>query len=338
MKKVIARHILRYILLILIIVVMVKIFQFSQDDGIESSSKSTMVTRFFLSFEQGFNELEDYKQIMAIAELEPYVRKAAHFAIYMTLGFLLAAYNLTFKKHKGLFRKFSYSILISILYSIFDEVHQLFVDGRSGSFDDVLLDSSGALLGILFILSIAGIIRNVKEIFDERKLKTGKKDKKVKDKKKTVLFIASTGGHLSELLQLKDLFKEYNYYLVTEKTKLDEGYKKKYKDKISFLIYGTKLHPEVYPFKLIANSFISLYLYFKVKPDVIVTTGTHTAGPMMCIGKLLGSKTIYIETFANRTSGTVTGKILYHVADVFVVQWEEALKVYPKAKCWGWLY
>ena len=36
---------------------------------------------------------------------------------------------------------------------------------------------------------------------------------------KRLLFISSTGGHLSELMQLKELFNKYQYYIVTEKTK-----------------------------------------------------------------------------------------------------------------------
>ena len=37
--------------------------------------------------------------------------------------------------------------------------------------------------------------------------------------KSRVLFISSTGGHLSEMMNLKDMFKKYDYYIVTEKTK-----------------------------------------------------------------------------------------------------------------------
>ena len=41
---------------------------------------------------------------------------------------------------------------------------------------------------------------------------------------------------------------------------------------------------------------------------------------------------------ANITTKTVTGRIIYHFADLFVVQWESMLKLYPKAKYGGWLY
>ncbi|MCI5789630.1 MAG: UDP-N-acetylglucosamine transferase subunit ALG14 [Tenericutes bacterium] len=156
--------------------------------------------------------------------------------------------------------------------------------------------------------------------------------------KKNVMFISSTGGHLNEMLQLKELFEKYDYYIVTEKTKSNLNLKNKYKNKVSFLVYGTKDHMLVYPFKLIYNTFKSLFIYLKVHPDYIVTTGAHTAGPMCCIGKLLGSRIIYIETFANITTKTVTGKCLYPIADKFIVQWESMLKLYPEAVYGGWIF
>lgn len=155
---------------------------------------------------------------------------------------------------------------------------------------------------------------------------------------KKVLFISSTGGHLNELLQLKSIMNKYDSYLITEKTKSTISLKEEYKDKISYLIYGTKHNMLAYPFKLLANCFKSLYFYFKIKPDVIVTTGAHSAGPMCCIGKIFGSKIIYIETFANIHSKTVTGRIVYKFADLFIVQWESMLKLYPKAIYGGWIF
>ena len=121
-------------------------------------------------------------------------------------------------------------------------------------------------------------------------------------KKKKVLFISSTGGHLEELMQLKTMFDKYDYYIVTEKTKSNLGLREKYKGRISYLIYGsysTLGKKIIYPFKLLLNSLISLFLFIKIRPKYIVTTGAHTAGPMCCIGKIFKSKIIYIETFAN---------------------------------------
>ena len=153
-----------------------------------------------------------------------------------------------------------------------------------------------------------------------------------------VLFISSAGGHLSEMLELKELFSKYDYYIITEKTKSTDSLKEKYSNKVNYLIYGTKDHMLTYPFKLIANCFKSLYYYIKIKPEFIITTGAHTAGPMCCLGKIFGSRIIYIETFANIHTKTITGKLIYKFADLFIVQWKSMLELYPKATYGGWIY
>ena len=155
---------------------------------------------------------------------------------------------------------------------------------------------------------------------------------------KKVLFISSTGGHLSEMMMLESLFKKYDYHIITEKTDTTKSLSEKYKGKVNYLIYGTKDHPLTYPFKLLGNCFKSLYYYFKIRPDFIVTTGAHTAGPMCCIGKIFGSKIIYVETFANIHTKTITGRLVYKCADLFIVQWESMLELYPKATYGGWIY
>ena len=156
--------------------------------------------------------------------------------------------------------------------------------------------------------------------------------------KKRVMFISSMGGHLNELLMLKPLFDKYEYHIVTEKTKTTKYLKDEYNKKISYLMYGTKKLLIIYPFILLINSIKSLLLFIKYRPKYIITTGTHTAGPMCCIGKIFGSKIIYIETFASINKGSETGKIIYKFADFFVVQWESMLEIYPKATYGGWIF
>ena len=155
--------------------------------------------------------------------------------------------------------------------------------------------------------------------------------------KKKVLFVSSTGGHLKELLQLNELFKKYNYYIVTENTKSNKYLKDKYKNKVSYLIYGTKKHIITYIFKLIINSFKCAYIYLKFRPDYVISTGAHTGGLMCLISKIFGARIIYIETFANLETKSVTGNLCYRFADLFIVQWESMLDKYPKAKYGGWI-
>ena len=155
---------------------------------------------------------------------------------------------------------------------------------------------------------------------------------------KKVLFISSTGGHLNELLQLRPMFKKYKSYLITEKTKTTIDIEDRNLKEIHYLIYGTKHKPLIYIFKLLINCFKSLYYFIKINPDVIITTGAHTAGPMCCIGKIFRKKIIYIETFANIKTKTITGRLIYKFADLFIVQWESMLELYPKAVYGGWIF
>ena len=63
----------------------------------------------------------------------------------------------------------------------------------------------------------------------------------------------------------------------------------------------------------------SLYLFLKIRPQVVVSTGAHT-GVMMCyIARFFGKKVIWIESFANQTTKSASGKLAYPIATTFVV-------------------
>lgn len=154
---------------------------------------------------------------------------------------------------------------------------------------------------------------------------------------KKVMFISSTGGHFNELMKLEPLFKNYKVTVVTESSSNKKKLKNEYrKYNIHFLLKKSK-YKIVSLFNLFINCFISLFYFIKYRPKYIVTTGAHTAGPMCCIGKIFRSKIIFIETMANINTPTKTGRIIYKFADLFIVQWEEMLKVYPNAVYGGWI-
>ena len=153
---------------------------------------------------------------------------------------------------------------------------------------------------------------------------------------KKVMFISSVGGHLTQLLELKKIFNDYEYVLVTEKTDVTKNMKSKYN--MEYLVYGSREYLFSYIFKFTFNILKSFYLFLKYRPNVIVTTGAHTAVPMCYIGKLFRKKVIFIESYAKRTSPTLSGRLVYKVATIFIVQWESMLEFYPKAKYFGGIY
>lgn len=330
MNKQILKHLARYILIILIIFLCVKIYRLSNENGKISKDTSNNVTKnIIMIFSNNIPENELNKKV---EEIDPIIRKIAHLSLYIILGLLVMLCLETFNNTE--IKKIGISVLFTFFYACSDELHQKFVIGRSGEFRDVLIDTAGALIGVLTVFIAITIIRKIRK--SNKRLIEEKNN--VNNIKRKVIFIASTGGHLNELLQVKSLFNKYEYQIITEKNEVDKSLKEEYGKKLKFLIYGTKKHMIRYILKFSTNCVLSLIYFFKFQPEVIVTTGTHTAVPMCYIAKIFGSKIIFIETFANRTTGTASGKLVYPIADVFVVQWEELTKVYPKAVCWGWLY
>lgn len=93
-----------------------------------------------------------------VAQLNHFVRKFAHFFAYMVLGILIA---IAFVK-SGIngYKVYVFSLVACILYASSDEIHQLFVPGRGCQFKDVMIDSLGALVGIVIYKTMINIKKN----------------------------------------------------------------------------------------------------------------------------------------------------------------------------------
>lgn len=152
-------------------------------------------------------------------------------------------------------------------------------------------------------------------------------------KKKKVIFVAGVGGHLTELLQLDSLFKEYDYTLITEKTEVTKDLKNKYN--VKYFFYNNKKNYIKYLFINGFNLINSIIAYIRIRPDVVVTTGPNTGVYLCQLAHIFKKKVIFIETYANVTNSTKSGRIVYKFADHFVVQWESLKKEYPKALYFG---
>lgn len=155
-------------------------------------------------------------------------------------------------------------------------------------------------------------------------------------KKKKVLFVSSIGGHLTQLLELKEIFADYNYLLVTEKSDVTTYLQEKYN--VVFFKYCNKRKFLRYFFINVINAFHSVFLFFKFRPNVIVTTGANTCVPLCYLGFIFRKKVIYIESFAKQHGKTLSGKLVYPIATHFIVQWESLLEEYPKALYLGGIY
>lgn len=139
-----------------------------------------------------------------------------------------------------------------------------------------------------------------------------------------IALVCSSGGHLYQLYMLKEWWLKYDRFWVTFE-----------KEDAKSLLDGEKKYWCYYPtnrniINLARNTFLALKLLIKEKPNLIISSGAAVAIPFFYIGKIFGCKLVYIEVFDRINSPTLTGKIVYPITDLFLLQWEEQRKFYPK--------
>ena len=144
--------------------------------------------------------------------------------------------------------------------------------------------------------------------------------------KKRILIPSSTGGHLNEVLQLKRIFKEYECLIITEDIPINKTILKDYNCK--FVKPNGKNRNFTFWKNLLVNFFLVFKIIIKYRPHVIITTGSHTAVPFCYIGKLFGCKVIFILSFCRTKTKAKSANLVYPIADLFFVQWEEVKKLY----------
>ena len=148
-KKNYKKLITRAILVILIIINCITIFKFSSEQAEQSNNSSGKVVEAIVENSPKTKNLNKKEKEKKKEEIVTPVRKTAHFSVYMCLGALIYSLCRTFKGEN--WKKVLISIGLAFLYACSDEIHQLFVGGRSGEFRDVCIDSSGAAFGIFIV-------------------------------------------------------------------------------------------------------------------------------------------------------------------------------------------
>lgn len=147
-----------------------------------------------------------------------------------------------------------------------------------------------------------------------------------------ICFITSSGGHLTHLMQLKEWWKDKERFWVTfdkEDSKSILREEKRY-----WCYFPTNRNIK----NLIKNTFLAIKILRKEKPDLIISTGAAPAIPFFYLGKLFKAKVVYIEVYDRIDKPTITGKIVYPISDLFIIQWEEQRKFYPKGEYMGGLF
>jgi UDP-N-acetylglucosamine:LPS N-acetylglucosamine transferase len=139
-----------------------------------------------------------------------------------------------------------------------------------------------------------------------------------------VCLTASTGGHLSELETLSDIFRSRETFLVTTLSP--------YSDSVMPMIrrrYVRRIARN--PANLVVNFFQSVRILLQERPDTIVSTGAGDCVFLMLVGASLGIPVVFAESMARVSTMSLTGRMVHRWSTLILVQWPSLLDRYPNA-------
>ena len=164
------RNALAVFLIVLIVLNLAFIWVNSAKISSESNKSSHKIAETVVKKTvKNYNSLPKTEQQKKIRAANTKIRSLAHFAEFIPLGalVLLLALNLLFcdRRRRLLFVSVCVALIFCVLCALFDEVHQLFIKGRSFEVKDILTDSLGSLVGIILV----GVIFAASSISRQRK-------------------------------------------------------------------------------------------------------------------------------------------------------------------------
>jgi UDP-N-acetylglucosamine:LPS N-acetylglucosamine transferase len=143
------------------------------------------------------------------------------------------------------------------------------------------------------------------------------------------LLVASSGGHLAQLLALRPWWQKRDRTWVTFGT---EDARSQLDGERAVWAY----HPTTRNvLNLVRNLSLAIRVMRRDRPDVVVSTGAAVAFPFFLVAKLMRVPTVYIEVYDRLDSPTLTGRLCRPITDLFCVQWEEQIRFYPRAQVIG---
>lgn len=133
--------------------------------------------------------------------------------------------------------------------------------------------------------------------------------------------VSSCGGHLAEVRALRSVYERHeHFYVLNDRAILP----KDMEGKTSFIRHSER------DWLFFVNLWEAWRVLRRERPDLILSTGAGPVVPFALVGKLMGIPTIYIEISTTVTRPSISGRIMYHLADKFFYQWEGLSAHFPK--------
>ncbi len=144
-----------------------------------------------------------------------------------------------------------------------------------------------------------------------------------------VLLVASSGGHLLELLELAGEFAPDSRFWVTFDSQ-----------DARVLLAGESVEYAHSPTNrslknLVRNCLLAFRIIPRLRPDAVITTGAGVAVPFLYAARVLGVDTIFIESLARVNRLSLSGRLVYPIASHVLVQWPELASRYRRCRYAG---
>ena len=147
-----------------------------------------------------------------------------------------------------------------------------------------------------------------------------------------VLLVCSSGGHLAQMLELRPWWSRHQRTWVSFDT--PDACDSLRGERVVMGHHPTTRNVP----NLLRNLVLALGTLRAERPDLIVSDGAGLAVPFFWLSRFHGARTVFLEVYDRIDSPTLTGLLVGPVTDLFLVQWQEQLAIYPGAVLAGPVY
>lgn len=139
-----------------------------------------------------------------------------------------------------------------------------------------------------------------------------------------LLLVASTGGHLAQLVALRPWWSQHERHWVTfGKADAVNALKG---ERVTWAYHPTTRNAK----NALLNLGLAVWTLLRRRPSVIVSAGAGVAVPFFVAARLLRIRTVYLEVYDRIDRPTLSGRLCYPLSDAFLLQWPEQRQVYPE--------
>ena len=141
-----------------------------------------------------------------------------------------------------------------------------------------------------------------------------------------ICLVSSGGGHLTELLALRRAYQARDHFFVLNR-RIDLP--QELQGRTFFICHSER------DWRFFLNLWEAWQILRRERPSVILSTGAGPAVPFALVGKCLGIKNVFVECSTQIVRPSLTGRIMYYLADRFYYQWESLKRYYPRGHYGG---